>query len=119
MRRLLGSGLVAVLVLVLAAGAMAIFAGSDNSGPVVATADSTVSADIEARRADQGRRIEQGRLDGRLRGVAYLALLSEQQKLQVAQRRAEAQGFPPQLLSQLLADLDRASAHIDQRLGKK
>ncbi len=81
------------------------------------SASASTSADIDARRASMDRRITEARQAGKLKGPGYFALLNEQQKLLVAQRRVEAQGYRPEAVHQLMGDLDRASANIDQHLA--
>jgi outer membrane scaffolding protein for murein synthesis (MipA/OmpV family) len=85
----------------------------------IISASASTSADIDARRAEMDRRISDARQAGKLKGVGYMALLNEQQKLLVEQRRVEAQGYQPAAVQQLMADLDRASANIDWHLADR
>ena len=115
MRNLYRFGLAASVMMVLAAGGLS-FAKSTGQAPATGSTVSG-SADIDARRTELVRRIEVGRQAGKLRGVGYFALLDEQHKLLVAQRRAEAQGVSDDARRQLNAALDRASANIERHLA--
>ena len=117
MRRLFPIALATAVVLA-SLGAVLVNGKSSTSAISVASATGTVSSEIDARRTELMRRIEEARHAGHLRGVGYMALLGEHQSLLVAQRRAEAQGMSPEAISQLNADLDRANAHLERQLQR-
>jgi hypothetical protein len=77
---------------------------------------SATGSGIEARRTDLLRRIDDARNDGRLKGVIYMALLSEHQSLLVAQRRAEAHGMPEGDVRQLNAKIDQIAGQLERHL---
>jgi hypothetical protein len=71
---------------------------------------------VDARRTDLLRRIDEARNAGHLKGVGYMALLGEHQSIQVAQRRAEAQGMTDTAVRDLNAAIDHANAKLDRHL---
>ena len=107
MRRLLGFGLFAAFVLVLGLGGWTILRSGPPAGP-------NVNAEIDARRVDLEQRTTVARKNGTLRGVGYFAVLDEQHRFLVKQRRAEANGLTPDARQQLLSDFDRASANLER-----
>ncbi len=111
---------IAIATAIVLASLGAVLMNGKSAAPAisVASAANPAAADIDARREALMRRIEDARRTGHLRGVGYMALLGEQQTLLVAQRRAEAQGMSAEAISQLNADLDRASAHLERQLQR-
>jgi hypothetical protein len=112
---------VASAVILASLGAVMMSKHNDAQRVAVANAPSgsgaTVSGtDIDARRTDLLRRIDDARNDGRLKGVIYMALLGEHQSLLVAQRRAEAHGMPDADVRQLNAKLDHISGQLERHL---
>lgn len=89
---------------------------SSPSGASVATVDASASALIDARRVDLLRRIDEARDAGHLKGVGYMASISEHGALLVAQRRAEAQGMTDDAVRELNAAIDHASANLERHL---
>jgi cytochrome c biogenesis factor len=84
---------------------------------VASTSTASVSgSDFNARRTDLLRRIDEARSGGQLKGVMYMALLSEHQSLLVAQRRAEAHGMPDTDVRQLNSGLDRIAGQLERHL---
>jgi len=117
MRHLFRFGIAAVVVLVLAAGGLSL-AKSQQPPTTAATAPTeNPLADIMTRRDAQEARIAEGRRVGNLKGMGYLALLGEQQKILVAIKRAEANGLTPETRIKLTESLDRAEANITKQLS--
>ena len=68
---------------------------------------------IDARQAQQARRIEEGRRTGQLSGREYNVLKAEQARIAADERRARADGYvSPQERARLDRELDDASRHI-------
>ena len=68
---------------------------------------------IDARQAQQDRRIEEGRRAGQLSGREYNLLKAEQARIAADERRAKADGYvSPQERARLDRDRDDASRHI-------
>jgi cytochrome c biogenesis factor len=111
---------VAVAAAVMLASLGAVLASKHHSEQRVTMASSTTisatSADIEARRTDLLRRIDEARNAGQLKGVTYMTLLGEHQSLQVAQRRAEAQGMTEAAVKKLNTDINRMEAQLERYL---
>ena len=117
MRNLYRLGLAAV-VLVLAAGGLTLAkTGPMSFLPAGTSSNRSATAGFDAGRIELDRRIQDARQAGKLHGITYFALLEEQQKLLVAQRRVEAQGYQPDALRDLAHDLDRARANVDRHLA--
>ncbi len=113
MRRLLGLGLFVGLLLTLGASGWAIFRSGPQPGP-----NPAVNVEIDSIRTALDNRISAARQSGQLNGIGYFAVLDEQHRLLIKQRRAEANGMPEDAKRQLLSDLARASANLDRHIGR-
>ena len=119
MRRLVRQALVGAIVLLPVIGGIVLIRMGGT--PSVSVAQSSVPnafADFEARRAEMDNRISEGRRTGKLGGMSYLAVLDEQHRILVKQKRFEAQGLTEDRRRELTADLDRASSNIDKYLAR-
>jgi hypothetical protein len=125
MRRAFAAIAVAVAVVLASLGAVMMSKHNDAQRVTMARTTSTSGgsasgsvsgADFDARRTDMLRRIDEARNGGHLKGVVYMALLSEHQSLLVAQRRAEAHGMPDADVRQLNAGLDRIAGQLERHL---
>ncbi len=118
MRSLFRQAMVGAIVLLPVIGGIALVRhGNTPTVSVARTPATDAVAEIAARRAEMDQRISEGRRTGRLHGVGYLAILDEQHRLLVRQKRAEAQGLSEEARREFLRDLDRASANIDKQLA--
>ena len=71
------------------------------------------TSDIDARRASEARRIEEGRRSGQLSGREYRVLKAEQTRIADDERRAKADGYvSPEERRRLNRELDQASSDI-------
>ena len=71
------------------------------------------TADIDARRARESQRIEEGRRTGQLSGREYRFLRAEQARIADHERQAKADGYvSPDERRRLNQELDQASADI-------
>lgn len=71
------------------------------------------TADIDARRANEMRRIEEGRRSGELSWREYRVLKAEQHRIAEHERHAKADGYiSPAERRELNREIDQASAHI-------
>ncbi len=74
---------------------------------------STDTSDIDARRSNEARRIEEGRRSGQLTWREYHFLKGEQSRIAYHERQAKADGYvSPEERRQLNRELDHASADI-------
>jgi hypothetical protein len=87
-----------------------------SSGATTTVASVAAGAGVDARRTEILRRIDEARNGGHLKGVIYMALVSEHQSVLVAQRRAEAHGMPDADVKKIHADLDRMAAQLERHL---
>ncbi len=95
--------LAAALVLTSVAGAHAYDFGSNST------------ADIDARRSQELRRIEDGRRTGQLSNREYRSLVAEQQKIGRDERLAKSDGYvSPAERARLNAEVSHASADISR-----
>ena len=75
--------------------------------------DRNDTSDIDARRASEARRIEEGRRSGQLSGREYRFLKVEQARIADDERRAKADGYvSPEERRRLNRELDQASSDI-------
>jgi hypothetical protein len=119
MQRLVRQALVGAIVLLPAAGGIALVkSGSGESVNVVQAGAPSPFAEIEIRRTALEQRIADGRHANKLNGVGYFTALDQQHKILVKQKRAEAQGLTEAVRRELLADIDRANAGIDRYMAK-
>jgi hypothetical protein len=119
MRRAFAIAIATAVVLASLGAVLANKHATDQRAGVAGTPTTGVSGagtNIDTRRAELLRRIDQARNAGQLRGVGYMALLSEHQSALVAQRRAEAQGMTDTAVNQLNASLDRIEANLERHL---
>ena len=73
------------------------------------------TSDIDARRAQELRRIEDGRRSGQLSGREYRALQAEQAQIAQHERAAKADGYvSPAERARLNRELDQASGDISR-----
>jgi hypothetical protein len=86
------------------------------SGATATVASVAAGVGIDARRTEILRRIDEARNGGHLKGVVYMALVSDHQSVLVGQRRAEAHGMPDADVKKLHADLDRMAAQLERHL---